>query len=322
MRAAPFSIGLSSPRTARPISRRPSILTAKPWPAIVLSSRLVNCNPLSAKEIPVKLLTKFNLVLILVFGLGIFLIAHFAYDFLMNSARNQVLQQAELMAASASATKDYTDQQVSPILEKTPQHNANFLAQTIPFSAANVTFKLLRASYPDYVLREAALNPTNLDDRATDWETDLITYFRNNPSQTQHVGQRTTPTGEVLYVAAPIVAAGGCLQCHTQPSIAPKAMLKHYGLDHGFGWKPNEIVGAQIVSVPMSVPIALANQGFRDLLISLSAIFLLTILLIDLAMYFIVIRPLRQVRRMPTSSVKGRSICHCCRSRGGMRSRR
>jgi methyl-accepting chemotaxis protein len=265
----------------------------------------------------VKLLTKFNLVLILVFGLGMFLIAHYAYNFLMNNARQQVLQQAELMAASASATKDYTDQQVSPILEKTPQHSSNFLQQTIPFSAANITFKYLRSSYPDYVLREAALNPTNLDDRATEWEVDLINYFRNNRGQTQHVGERDTPTGQVLYVAAPIAAVGGCLQCHSQASIAPKAMIRHYGQDHGFGWKPDEIVGAQIISVPMSVPIELANKGFRDLLISLGAIFLLTIILIDVAMYLIVIRPLRRVSKnadliskgevdMPLLEVKGK----------------
>ncbi|WP_263354967.1 c-type heme family protein [Acidicapsa acidisoli] len=252
-----------------------------------------------------KLLAKFNLVLIFIFGLGISLIAYFAYNFLMDNARQQVLQQAELMAASASATKDYTDQHVSPILEKTPQHSSDFLAQTIPFSAANVTFKYLRSSYPDYVLREAALNPTNLDDRATEWEVDLINYFRNNPNQTQHVGERSTPTGQVLYVAAPIVAAQGCLQCHTQPSIAPKAMIRHYGPDHGFGWKPNDIVGAQIVSVPMSVPIALADRGFHNLLISLGAIFLLTIVLIDLAMYFIVIRPLRRVSKSADLISKG-----------------
>ncbi|MGA9673663.1 MAG: DUF3365 domain-containing protein [Terracidiphilus sp.] len=242
-----------------------------------------------------KLLTKFNLVLILVFGVGMLLISHYAYVFLMKNAQQQVLQQAELMAASASATKDYTVNQVSPILEKTPLHTSDFLPQTIPFSAVNVTFKNLRSSYPDYVLREAALNPSNLDDRATEWEVDLINYFRDHPSETQHVGERTTPTGQMLYIAAPVIAAQGCLQCHSDPSIAPKAMIRHYGSEHGFGWKPNEIVGAQIVSVPMSVPIALANKGFHDLLIGLAAVFLLTIVLIDLAMYLIVIRPLRRV---------------------------
>jgi HAMP domain-containing protein len=252
-----------------------------------------------------KLLTKFNLVLIVVFGLGLALISHFAYDFLMSDARQQVLQQAQLLEASASATKDYTDQQVSPILEKTPQHGADFLPQTIPFSAATVTFRLLRSSYPNYDLREAVLNPTNLDDRATEWEVDLINYFRNHPGMAQYQSDRATPTGQVLYVATPIIAAGGCLQCHSQPTIAPRAMIKHYGPDHGFGWKANEIVGAQIVSVPMSVPIAIADQGFRNLLIGLAAIFLLAIALIDAAMYMIVIRPLRRVSKNADVISKG-----------------
>ncbi len=259
----------------------------------------------SPEEAHVKLLTKFNLVLIVVFGLGMYLISHYAYEFLMGNARQQVLEQAQLMAASASATKDYTVEQVSPILEQTPKHNSDFLAQTIPFYAVNSTFKNLRSTYSDYVLREAALNPSNLDDRATEWEVDLINYFRDHPSESQHVGERSTPTGLMLYVAAPVVAAPGCLQCHSEPVVAPKAMIRHYGAEHGFGWKPNEIVGAQIVSVPMSVPIALANKGFHDLLIGLGAIFLLTIILIDLAMYLIVIRPLRKVSKNADIISKG-----------------
>jgi protein-histidine pros-kinase len=276
-----------------------------PEPSFAFFCRVDRIYDCWAKEADVKLLVKFNLVLVLVFGLGMFLIAHYAYTFLMNNAREQVLEQAQLIAASASATKDYTEEQVSPILEHTPQHNTDFLAQTIPFSAANITFKYLRKSYTDYVLREAALNPSNLDDRATDWEVDLIDYFRNNPGQTSHVGERSTPTGPMLYVATPVVAEEGCMQCHSKPSIAPKAMIRHYGPDHGFGWEVNDVVGAQIVSVPMSVPIALANKGFNELLIGLGAIFLFTIAMIDLAMYMIVIRPLRLVSRNADLISKG-----------------
>jgi HAMP domain-containing protein len=266
----------------------------------------------------VKLLGKFNVVLVLVFGLGLYGISHFAYQFLMDDARRQVLEQAQLMATSAQATLSYTDEEVSPILQKTPQHGSEFLAQTIPFYAANTTFKRLRAAaYKDYVMREAALNPTNLDDRATEWEADLISYFRNNPGQAQRVGQRDTPTGPVLYYATPIIAQTGCLSCHSESSMAPRAMIKHYGRDHGFGWKANDVVGAQIVSVPMTVPIKLADQGFRNLLISLGAVFLFTVILIDVAMYLIVIRPLRRVSQnadiiskgeidLPPLEVKGR----------------
>jgi len=265
----------------------------------------------------VKLLAKLNLVFIVVFGLGISLISYNAHNFLINSARQQVLEQAELMSASATATKAYTDQQVSPLLEEASRHETTFLPQTIPFYAANATFRLLRASHPNYSLSEAALNPTNPDDRAEAWEADLINYFRNNPSQGEHVGQRGTPLGPVLYVANPIVAGQGCMVCHSVPSLAPRSMVQHYGRDNGFGWTLNQVAGAQIVSVPMSVPIAIANRGFRDLLIGLGSIFLLTILLIDVALYLIVIRPLRRVSKnadivskgevdMPPLAVRGR----------------
>jgi protein-histidine pros-kinase len=252
-----------------------------------------------------KLLVKFNLVLLLVFGIGMYLIARNSHSFLIRSAKQQVLQQAELMNASASATKDYTEREVSPVLEKTREHTSTFLPQTIPFYATTVTFQAMRNSYPDYTIREAALNPTRLTDRASDWEADLINYFRNNPSQKEVIGQRSTPTGEILYVATPIVAAGGCLQCHSQPKIAPTALVKRYGKQNGFGWQANETVGSQIISVPMAVPLKMADDGFRDLLISLGIIFLATMAMIDIAMYFLVIAPLNRVLRAAERVSKG-----------------
>jgi len=242
-----------------------------------------------------KLLAKFNLLLIVVFGLGLTLIAVNARSFLMDDAKKVVLNQAELMAASAGATRSYTEEEISPILEDTQQHADTFLPQTIPFYAATVTFNRLRKNFPDYTYKEATLNPTNLVDRAEDWQADIINYFRNDASQKQLVGERQSSVGTSLYLARPIVAESGCLTCHSTPSVAPKAMLKRYGSQNGFGWKPNEIVAAQIISIPMSVPIKIADEGFRNLLITLGTIFFAAIVIIDLGMYFIVIRPLRNV---------------------------
>ncbi len=242
-----------------------------------------------------KLLAKFNLLLIVVFGLGLTLIAVNARNFLMDNAKRVVLNQAELMAASSRATRDYTEEEISPILEATPQHTNTFLPQTIPFYAATVTFNRLRKNFPDYTYKEATLNPTNLVDRAEDWQADIINYFRNNPGEKQLVGERESSVGQALYLARPIAADPGCLTCHSIPGLAPKAMIKRYGSQNGFGWKPNEIVAAQIISIPMSVPIKLANEGFRNLLITLGTIFFAAIVLIDLGMFFIVIQPLRKV---------------------------
>jgi HAMP domain-containing protein len=242
-----------------------------------------------------KLLAKFNLLLIIVFGIGMVLIALNARSFLLEDAKRTVRNQAELMAASSKATRDYTDEEISPILENTPEHKNDFLPQTIPFYAATVTFNRLRKTFPDYTYKEATLNPTNLTDRATDWEADIINHFRNNPNDTEVVGERNSAVGETLYLARPITVEEGCLTCHSQPDVAPKSLVKRYGTQNGFGWHPHEIVAAQVISVPMSVPIEMANHGLRNLLITLGTIFFATIAIIDLGMYFIVIRPLRQV---------------------------
>ena len=223
------------------------------------------------------------------------LIATEAKGFLQRQAMAEVMRQAGLMSASAGATRAYTEHEVTPLLVKTSKHSEDFLPQTIPFFAATTTFQQVRQQYPDYTYKEAALNPTNLRDRANDWESDIIGYFRDHPDQSELIRTRNAATGESLYMAHPIRVETGCLQCHSTPRAAPASLIKHYGSANGFGWNNNEIVGAQIISVPMSVATEMAKRGLHELLLDLTGIFLLAILLIDLGLYFIVIRPLRTI---------------------------
>jgi hypothetical protein len=242
-----------------------------------------------------KLLGKFNLILLVIFGVGGFLICQLSYSFLIRNARREVMDQAELMVASTQAVRDYTDEDLKPLLEQNPRHRVRFLAETVPFYAATTTFHKLRKSYPDFSYKEATLNPTNPEDRATDWEADIIHQLKDHPDQKDAVGERDTPSGQALFLAHPIKVSTGCLECHSMASAAPHAMLAVYGSANGFGWKPNEIVGAQIISVPMSVPIAIANQAFRSLLIALILTMVAAVLALDAGVYWLVIRPLKVV---------------------------
>jgi HAMP domain-containing protein len=245
-----------------------------------------------------KLLAKFNLILVALFGAGSILIGFASYQFLMRSARDQVIQQAELMIESARSTRQYTADELAPLLATVPDHETRFLPETIPFYAATTTFDYLRKDHPDYAYKEAALNPTNLRDRAVDWEADIINYFRNDSGASKVIGERDTPTGRMLYIAYPIAADSSCLQCHSEPADAPPAILHKYGNVNGFGWKANEVVAAQIVSVPMAVPIGIAHQAFRTLLIYLVSIFVVSILMVDAALLYIVIRPVHKLSEL------------------------
>jgi len=242
-----------------------------------------------------KLLLKFNLIVIALVAIGLAIVSWVAHSFLIDSARAQVMQQAELMLQSASSTRDYTTEELTPIIMTAPAMKHDFLPQAIPFYGATVTFARLRQKFPEYMYKEATLNPTNLQDRAVDWEADIIEAFRNKPDMKEFVGERETATGRSLYLAHPIATEASCLECHSVPSAAPKVMINKYGSTNGFGWKVHEIVGAQIVSVPMAVPVHIATRAFKTLMWSLAATFAAILLALDLVLYFLVILPMRKL---------------------------
>jgi protein-histidine pros-kinase len=244
-----------------------------------------------------RLLLKFNLILIVVFGVGTAAAAYFARSFLQQTAHDQVVQQARLMMGSAGAVRTYTSKQVGPLLQEHQARIDTFLAQTVPAYAATEAFNYLHTDYPDYTYKEATLNPTNLRDRAVDWEADVIQMFRTHPEQKEFSGERDTPVGPALYIAKPIVAVGPCLRCHNTWQEAPPAMVRVYGKDNGFDWKMGDTVGAQIISVPMSVPLGIADRAFRSLIFSLGGIALATLLLLDIAIVMIVIRPVTRLSK-------------------------
>jgi HAMP domain-containing protein len=264
-----------------------------------------------------KLLAKFNLILGLVLGTGLALAGWVSYRFLREQARDDVLRQARLMMEAMRAARDYTTNQISPLLERQQEHQRSFLPQTVPAFAATEDFNYLRTRYPDYAYKEAALNPTNPRDRAVDWEADVINTFRNHSSTGELIGERDTPTGRSLFLAHVIRAGTPCLQCHSTARAAPPAMIRRYGSDNGFGWMKDEVIGAQIVSVPMTVPIAIADRGFHDLLIYLALVFVATMALLDVLVVFVVVRPLRRLSAMADRISLGETDVPELPARGG-----
>lgn len=101
-----------------------------------------------------------------------------------------------------------------------------------------------------------------------------------------------------MYLARPIAADPPCLECHSTPRVAPAALIRRYGPNNGFGWNAHEIIGAQIVSVPMTVPFQMAQDGFRTFAVYLAAVFLASLILLDVALVFSVVRPLRRLSTM------------------------
>ena len=237
---------------------------------------------------------KFNLVLLLAFVIGLGLAAYLSDRILKQNAREEVVQHARIMMESALGARTYTAEQIKPLL--TLQMKRAFRPETVSAYAAGQSFKALRTKFPEYTYKEAALNPTNPNDRATDWEADIINEFRNNAEHQELVVERDTPTGRMLNLARPLgIYDEGCLSCHGKVEEAPKTMTDIYGVNNGFGWKMKEIVGAQIVTVPMAVPLARAQKTFTTFMLLLGGVFLLLLILLNILLHFVVIQPVVRI---------------------------
>jgi protein-histidine pros-kinase len=234
---------------------------------------------------------KFNLVLIGVFIVGLVVSGIISWNLLQGNARDEVVRNAELLMETALAVRGYTVAQVKPHLED--KLDKEFLPQTVPAYAATEALNEVRKKYPDYSYKEATLNPTNPRNRAVEWETDVVNAFRGRAELKELSGERSTATGRSLYVARPIkIANPACLACHSVPSAAPASMIKLYGSNNGFGWKHNEIIGAQVVSVPMTLPVENANRAFITFMLSLAAVFVAVFVALNLMLSWIIIRPI------------------------------
>jgi protein-histidine pros-kinase len=228
------------------------------------------------------------------FLIGLAVATFLAREITTEEAKRQVLNEATLIMRSGSAVRSYTQNEIRPLI--VDQLAVRFLPHSVPSYSAQTVLHQLQKDFPDYSYKEAALNPTNPADRATNWESDVIHAFKNDPKLTEFVGIRDTATGQFLTFARPFrLTDRACLQCHSTPAAAPATMVDLYGNSNGFGWQLNDVIGAQIVSVPMSVALGRANRSLLAFVGALSAVFVVMLIALNVLMHYFVLQPMQQI---------------------------
>ena len=213
-------------------------------------------------------------LMVILFITSVFLLSvTLAHVLKLHARHNLLAQQADMLLETMSSVQAYTSDQIRPSLAN--QIERKFLPASVPSYSAQQVFEQLRqrSNYGDFSYKQAVLNPTNLRDKADVFEATLIEQYRSgevlpqNPIQ----GQHTTDKGTFFYEAKAIsVYKPSCLKCHSTPDVAPQSMVQHYGSDNGFGWELNEIVGAQIIYLPLDT----LRRSNRSLLYKIMAIVL------------------------------------------------
>jgi HAMP domain-containing protein len=262
------------------------------------------------------LTVKFNLTFLAVFGAGFVATGALVDRVLQENAAQTTMRDARLMIEAATAVLDYTSEQVTPLLST--QIKYAFVPQSIPAYSATESLLAIQKRFPGFSYKHAMLNPTNPRDRATDWEDDVIRRLHDHPELPEMIGERATPLGPSLYIAQPThIDSGACLECHGTPSAAPPTVLDKYGPANGFDWPLHETIGAQFVSVPMSLPLAQARNVWRTVMVSFAAVFACILLALNLMMNFLVTKRLSALSRAADEARLGKLPAASFSTRGG-----
>jgi len=220
--------------------------------------------------------TRLTLSLVFCLTLGLAISAFISYQLESRQAKEEVKQKADMLLETGLAIRAYTINEVAPTLAQL-QGSDGFHVQQVPSFSAQNTIARLEKKYPDYQYRETSLNPTNVKDRANDWEVSLIRDFQAKP-ELKEVSSEVGDAGDRrFFVARPIrLTDAACLQCHSVPAAAPPAMVAKYGSINGFGWRLGDVVALQVVEVPSQPSRDKALKSVLVTIASLACVFVLS----------------------------------------------
>lgn len=256
---------------------------------------------------------KFSVVLLLVWLIVSGSTIAMLSKHLNSHAEQAVRERATIVLTAMQSVRDYTRDHVQPLLKESTDVGA-FVQESIPnFSARTVfaDFQQQDVLLEDFLYKEATPNPTNLDDLADTFETDIFSqlqqYVKENQNAPQVLsGYRSLDGKKLFYSARPLLMTdNSCLECHGSAQNAPQYLLDMYGDRNGFNWQLNDVVAAQMVYVPADMIFNRGRQNLRMVTKTLLSILGAFFVVINLLLWRMVVKPLKVL----TNTAKCVSSC-------------
>ncbi len=247
-----------------------------------------------------KLGTKFSLILLAVFLVGIISGGIVLDRVLEQKAEDEVTNQSLLLLETMNSVRTYTSQQVNPLLQDQLAEDDEFVSQSVPAFSARQVFENFRASdNENFEYKEATIDPTNRENLADGFELEIIEEFKADAEMGETTGFRTRNGERQFYIARPIkIGAESCLSCHGDPAEAPTSLINTYGDQGGFHWEVGEIVGAQIIYVPAEDVFNSARQSFITVIMIFLVVFAAVLVVLNIIMRPTVVKPIGVLANM------------------------
>ena len=170
------------------------------------------------------------------------------YYFMQNTVDKEVSTRASIVLNQVDAVQKYVQTMLRPKMIEILPDSFVLEAMSSSFISRSV-MEIVDTADTDYVYRRVAINARNPVFEANDVERELITYFRQNQSESFWRGLKTIDEQSVFVMARPVTFAASCMLCHGNPADAPQEILGLYG-ERGFNHTLDKIGGVDLVGIP------------------------------------------------------------------------
>jgi HAMP domain-containing protein len=144
-----------------------------------------------------------------------------------------------------------------------------------------------------YEFKQATLNPLYQPNKADSDEVRMIDTFRESPDLKMMEGVIDKNGEKFFFLAYPIkIDAKECLQCHGDPTNAPRDQIEIYGTENGYHWQYGDTVSAYIIYVSIQDALASAKRMAGMLFLVGIGCFFLALLAMALFLDRSVIQPI------------------------------
>ncbi len=147
------------------------------------------------------------------------------------------------------AIRDYIGTRVRPEIEERVGPN-RFLPETMSSSfAARAIFDEVASSFPKMMLKFSSRRPRNPKNLATPAEDKALAFFETHPQASSWQGEIQVQGKPYFALFSPRRMSEACMQCHSDPSLAPAELLARYGREAGFFYHQGQLMATDTVAI-------------------------------------------------------------------------
>jgi methyl-accepting chemotaxis protein len=249
---------------------------------------------------------RFSVILLLIFLFTLPVMTTTLYYFFRQNAMREVADKAAITMQSMESLRKYVGKELRPMV--TRELPGKFIVE-----GASGFYVLRKVSYnlqevqPNYIYKQASDNPLAKENRADFYETTLLVEFGRNPKLKELTGIRNDTPEPLYYIARPVVVdRDECMKCHGNVNNAPKEQVERYGAASGYNYAMNSVVGANIIYVPASVPMAIAKRSTIIVAVAFTVLFFLIFIIINILIRRSILHPIERFVRSAEQVSKGK----------------